>query len=93
MQSLPPVNCVRHLENWPIWWLTGAWRRSRRKVAQPVSNRRNSLNFNVLCYTGCPATRAAGSNGIWRLESCQIELRALLNEPEPPLSCAPETST
>jgi hypothetical protein len=35
--------------------------------------------------------RAAGSNGIWRLESCQIELRALLNEP--PLSCAIETST
>ena len=24
---------------------------------------------------------AAGSNGIWRLGSCQIELRALLNEP------------
>jgi hypothetical protein len=24
---------------------------------------------------------AAGNNGIWRLGSCQIELRALLNEP------------
>jgi len=38
-----------------------------------------------------PAMRAAGSNGIWRLESCQIELRALLIEP--PLSCVIETST
>jgi hypothetical protein len=24
---------------------------------------------------------ATGNNGIWRLGSCQIELRALLNEP------------
>ena len=29
----------------------------------------------------CVNAAAAGSNGIWRLGSCQIELRALLNEP------------
>ncbi len=41
--------------------------------------------YQRLSQFEAPATGAAGSKGIWRLDSCQIQLRALPRES--PLCC------